>query len=35
MTPFNAELDLVLERTIDVPAALVWRAWTEPALLVK
>ncbi len=23
-------LDLVLERFIDVPAELVWRAWTEP-----
>jgi uncharacterized protein YndB with AHSA1/START domain len=30
--PFEAdpELDLVLERTIDVPTALVWEAWTRP-----
>lgn len=26
-------LDLVFTRDIDVPRALVWRAWTEPALL--
>lgn len=26
----NPELDLVLERVIDVPRDLVWSAWTEP-----
>jgi len=28
-------LDLVLERVIDVPAELVWRAWTVPQQLMK
>jgi len=28
--PFDAELDLVLERMIDVPAELIWQAWTRP-----
>ena len=27
--------DLVLERTLDAPRALVWRAWTDPALLKR
>lgn len=26
----NPELDLVLERKLDVPVELVWRAWTTP-----
>ena len=30
---FNPTLDLSFERIIDVPKELVWRAWTEPALL--
>lgn len=29
------ELDLVLERVIDVPAARVWQAWTQPELLMQ
>lgn len=29
----NAHLDLSFTRIIDVPKELVWRAWTEPALL--
>ncbi len=29
----NPELDLLLERVVDVPRELVWRAWTEPELL--
>lgn len=29
----NAQFDLSFTRIIDVPKALVWRAWTEPALL--
>jgi uncharacterized protein YndB with AHSA1/START domain len=28
-------LDLVLERTVDVPVDAVWRAWTEPKLLMQ
>ena len=28
-------LDLVLEREVDVPANLVWRAWTEPEHVKK
>ena len=30
---FNPTLDLSFERIVDVPKNLVWRAWTEPALL--
>ncbi len=30
----NPELDLVLERIIDVPRELVWKAWTTPELLM-
>jgi uncharacterized protein YndB with AHSA1/START domain len=26
----DPKLDLVLERVVDVPRELVWRAWTEP-----
>lgn len=40
MTPephfvFDPSLDLELRREVDVPPHLVWRAWTEPALLMK
>lgn len=31
----NPALDLVLERVVDVPPALVWKAWTEPEHLKK
>lgn len=30
----NPLFDLVFTRTVDVPRALIWRAWTEPALLM-
>jgi uncharacterized protein YndB with AHSA1/START domain len=33
--PINPKLDLVLERVVDVPKHLVWRAWTEPELMKK
>ncbi len=32
-TTFNSTLDLTFERLVDVPPHLVWRAWTEPALM--
>ncbi len=31
----DPKLDLILEREIDVPPELVWRAWTEPQHLMK
>ena len=31
----DPRLDLVLERTVDVPPHLVWKAWTEPELLKR
>jgi uncharacterized protein YndB with AHSA1/START domain len=31
----DPKLDLVLERVINVPPALVWKAWTEPEHLKK
>jgi len=38
-TPMKHEpdpsLDLLLERVVDVPKELVWKAWTDPELLVK
>jgi len=33
MADINPDLDLVLDRTIDVPVAKVWAAWTEPELI--
>ncbi|PWC47192.1 SRPBCC family protein [Azospirillum sp. TSA6c] len=32
---FNPQLDLELKREVAVPPRLVWRAWTEPELLMK
>jgi uncharacterized protein YndB with AHSA1/START domain len=34
-TPTDGQLDLRLERTIAVPRALVWKAWTEPEHVKK
>ena len=31
----NPKLDLVFERVVDVPPALVWKAWTVPEHLMK
>ena len=31
----NPKLDLVLERTVDVPRDLVWKAWTTPEHVMK
>lgn len=31
----DPKLDLVLERTVDVPAELVWMAWTQPEHVKK
>jgi len=31
----NPELDLVLERVVDVPKELVWKAWTVPEHLMR
>jgi uncharacterized protein YndB with AHSA1/START domain len=31
----NPKLDLVIERTVDAPRELVWKAWTEPERLKK
>lgn len=33
--PVDPKLDLVLERVVDVPRELVWRAWTMPEHLMK
>lgn len=32
---FDPQLDLELKREVAVPPRLVWRAWTEPALLMQ
>lgn len=34
ISSFDPELDLKLERTVDVSPSLVWKAWTEPEHVV-
>ena len=34
-TDFPKSRELVLDRLIDAPRAVVWRCWTEPQLLVQ
>lgn len=34
-TVFDASLDLELKREVEVPPRLIWRAWTEPKLLMQ
>lgn len=34
-TVFDPTLDLELRREVDVPPRLIWRAWTEPKLLMQ
>lgn len=31
--PVNPELDLVLEKVVDIPRHLVWKAWTQPEIM--
>jgi uncharacterized protein YndB with AHSA1/START domain len=33
LSPFDPKLDLLLERTADVPVDLVWKGWTDPEML--
>lgn len=35
LSSFNPKLDLKLERVVNVPRELVWKAWTTPAHLKK
>ena len=35
LSTFDPRLDLVLERVVDVPVELVWKAWTVPEHLMK
>jgi len=35
ITTFDSERDLLLERVVDVPPELVWKAWTEPEHVKK
>jgi uncharacterized protein YndB with AHSA1/START domain len=32
---FDPKLDLVLERVVDVPRELVWKAWTTPSIVTR
>ncbi len=32
---FNPELDLKLERVIDLPVEIIWKAWTNPEIIKK
>lgn len=35
LPPFDPDLDLILEKTVPVPAEFLYRGWTDPELLMR